>query len=312
VQTIEQFKPPTKDELERAKAAYAKNLETLLNSPDRVGIALSEYAAMGDWRMLFVHRDRVAALTTDEVARVAGKYFKASNRTLVEYVPTERPDRSEVPLPGNIEPVVKAYKGSEGVVQGEAFDASPKNLEARTKRVTLPSGAKVGVLAKKTRGETVSIYVMLKYGAEKSLMNLGAAPDLAAKMLLRGTTTRTRQQVTDEFDRLHAEVSIGARPQTVVARVEVRRPQLDATLDLLADCLKNPRFDAREFELLRREELTRLEQSKDEPDAIGFTAMQRLQTAQYSRGHAAGVSDEWDSSFFAATAACSTFIAVEL
>ncbi len=150
-------KPLTAAEVERAKAAIVKHYEVALNSPDRVGIELSEFAGVGDWRLFFIHRDRVKAVTVDDVNRVAQKYLKSSNRTLGEYVPTEKPDRAAMPAVVDLGPVIKAYQPAQALVQGEQFEATPANIEARTTRTTLGNGLKVAMLSKRTRGATVQL-----------------------------------------------------------------------------------------------------------------------------------------------------------
>jgi zinc protease len=74
-------------------------------------------------------------------------------------------------------------------------------------------------------------------------------------------------------------------PQTLTATIEVRRPQLKETLDLIAECLKTPAMDATEFEQLRREVLAGYEQQKDDPQAIGFTGLQRVLSPFQTKGH---------------------------
>ncbi|GMU58821.1 MAG: hypothetical protein AMXMBFR34_05840 [Myxococcaceae bacterium] len=276
--------PLTKEEVERAQVALAKDFETILSTSDRVGVTISEFAAMGDWRMLFLHRDRIAAATVDDVMRVYGKYFKPSNRSLAEYVPTEKPERAEIPALVDLAPVLKEYKGKAAMAQGEAFDASPKNIDARTTRATLANGMKVALLSKKTRGETVNVAIDLNWGDEKTLANLRAPGDFAAKMLLRGTKKKSRQEVKDAFDKLKAQVSVRPGPQSVTVSVEVHRPELAATLDLIAECLEEPSFDPKEFENLRREVLADAEKKKDDPMAIGQLGLQRMMSP-FHKGH---------------------------
>lgn len=278
-------KPITKDEVDRAKAALLKQFELLANASDRVGIYLSEFASAGDWRLMFLSRDRIEALTVDDVNRVAQKYFKASNRTLGEYVPTEKPERVEIPPAADLGPVLKGYTGRAAVAAGEAFEASPKNIDARTTRTALSGGMKLALLPKKTRGETVQVSLSFKYGSEKPLTGQKAAGDFAARMLLRGSKTKTRQQIKDALDALKAQVQIQPSPQGVTVNVEVRRPQLKATLDLLAEVLKTPAFDATEFEQLRRETVARFEQQKDDPQALGFVGLQRMLSPFQTKGH---------------------------
>ncbi|MDP1822675.1 MAG: pitrilysin family protein [Archangium sp.] len=278
-------KPPTKDEIDRARTALLKEYELMLNASDRIGVLLSEFAAAGDWRLIFLARDRVEALSVDDVVRVSGKYFKPSNRTLGEYVPTEKPDRAEIPAVADLGPVLKNYTGRAAMAQGEVFDVTPKNIDARTTRSALSNGMKVALLPKKTRGETVQLALQLKFGNEKTLNGQRAAGDFAAKMLLRGTKTKTRQQVKDTLDQLKARVQVQPGPTGVTVTIEVRKPQLKEVLDLIGECLKSPAFDGKEFEQLRREVVTGAEQKKDDPMAIGQIGLQRVLSPFQTKGH---------------------------
>ena len=65
------------------------------------------------------------------------------------------PDRTIVPETPDVIAVVKDYKGGKGLDQGEAFEPTPANIEARVKRLQLASGIKVAILPKKTRGQTM-------------------------------------------------------------------------------------------------------------------------------------------------------------
>ena len=80
--------PPTAEEIERARTTLLTQIELGLNSAERVGLQISEWIGMGDWRLLFLHRDRLRAATVEDVRKVAAKYFKPSNRTMGLFIPT--------------------------------------------------------------------------------------------------------------------------------------------------------------------------------------------------------------------------------
>ncbi len=61
-----------------------------LNNSEQVGLTLSEFIGAGDWRLFFLHRDRVSKVTPEQVSQVAAKYFKPSNRTLGLFIPTSK------------------------------------------------------------------------------------------------------------------------------------------------------------------------------------------------------------------------------
>ncbi len=275
--------PPTKEEVERARNQILKQVELNLSSAERVGLELSEWVGMGDWRLLFINRDRLRKVTPEDVQRVAAAYLKPSNRTLGQFVPTPKPDRAEIPPTPDVAALVKDYKGDAAVAAGEAFDPSPANIDARTTRVTA-GGLKLALLPKKTRGNTVVAMMTLRFGDEKSLMNRGTAGELAGAMLMRGTAKHTRQQLKDEFDRLKARVSVGGGASSASMRIETTRENLPAVLRLVAEILREPAFPASEFEQLKEEELAGIEQQRSEPTAVGVTEIRRY-LSPYPKGH---------------------------
>ncbi|MFL5347525.1 MAG: M16 family metallopeptidase [Hyalangium sp.] len=287
IQTVEGAAntPFTQEEVNRAKTSLLKQVELVLNDSERAAIFLSEWAAIGDWRMLFLHRDRIQAVKPEDVTRVAATYLKASNRTLGEFIPTPKPDRAEMPPRVDIAAMLKDYKGHTAVAQGEAFDPSPANIEARVQRSQLPGGLKLALLSKKTRGEMVSVALNLRWGTEQALMGKRDAAQMAAAMLMRGTKTKSRQQLQDMFDKLKARVSVDGGPTGAAVSVETTRENLPAVLRLVAEVLREPAFDAQEFALLQQERLAGMEKARTEPDTQGSYAFRRVLGGQYPKGH---------------------------
>lgn len=266
--------PVTKEEVERIRAQIIKNNELNFNRSDLIGLILSDYIAAGDWRLLFLNRDRLRKVTPADVQRVAAQYLKPSNRTLGMFIPTPKPERAEIPATPDITAMLKDYKGDAAIAAGEAFDPSPANIESRTMR-PVTSGLKMALLPKKTRGGAVIAQMVLRYGDEHTLMNRSTAAQLAGSMLMRGTTKHTRQQIQDELDRLKARVNVfGGITQTIVL-IETKREHFTDVMRLAAEILREPAFPEKEFELLKQADLASIEQAKSEPTAIAFTAFDR-------------------------------------
>jgi zinc protease len=277
LETVEKIsgQPVTKEELERARTAALKNVDLVLNNTDRIGLALSEWIAMGDWRLFFIHRDHLKEVKLEDVQRAATTYLKSSNRTLGLFYPTKTPDRAEIPPTPDVAALVKDYKGSAAVSVGEAFDPAPANIESRTTRSSLPSGMKVALLSKKTRGATVVAQLALHFGDEASLKNLNFMADAAGQMLMRGTAKHTRQQIKDEFDRLKARVTVAGTATGANATLETQRENLPKVLRLLAEVLREPSFPESEFEPMRQEWLAQLDQQRSDPQALAVLEIQR-------------------------------------
>jgi zinc protease len=282
--TIETPKALTPAEVTRSATGWISQWEQTLQSAEGVGLFLSEWAAVGDWRLLYVQRDRMKKMTPDDVLRVWTRYLKPQNRTSGEYIPTPKPDRAEISAMPEIGPIVNGYVGGPPVAKGEAFDPSPKNIDARTRSVTLPNGAKLALLPKKTRAESVKMSIALRMGNETTLSGQIPASTAAAQMLNRGTKKLPFKEFRSELERLRAQISVSGSGQTAFINVEAQRPQLAEVLALLNDVLKTPAFDAKEFEIARSEQLAGLERAKMEPTVLGPTELKRA-LAPFGKDH---------------------------
>jgi len=277
LQTIDSIvkTPPTDEEVERGRKQLLKQIELNLNNSEGIGLTLSEWIAQGDWRLYFLHRDRIRKVTPADVQRVAAAYFKESNRTIGNFIPTPKPDRSEIPAAPVVAEILKDYKGDAAIAAGEEFDASPANIESRTIRPVTPSGLKLALLPKKTRGNSVHANLSLQFGDQKNLMNRGTAGEAVGQMLDKGTAKHTRQQIQDELDRLKARVNVYGDASSAGAFIETKRENLPAVMKLVAEMLRESVFPQNEFDQIKQEGLTFIEYQRSEPQAIGSNALQR-------------------------------------
>ncbi|MGB9611382.1 MAG: M16 family metallopeptidase, partial [Bryobacteraceae bacterium] len=162
-------KPFTKDELERQRTRWLKNFELEMNDPQDVALELSEWQAMGDWRLMFLQRDRIEKVTLEQVQKAAEKYFIPSNCTVGLFIPEKEPVRAQVPEPPNVGNLVEGYTGRATVSQGEAFEATPANIDRRTIRGEVGGGLHLALLPRKTRGGQVTAVLNLHFGDENNL-----------------------------------------------------------------------------------------------------------------------------------------------
>src|SRR5215468_3633708 len=280
----------TAEEVQRARQQILKACDLAAAETSQLAIALSEWAAQGDWRLYFLHRDRIEKVTPEDVQSVAAKYLQRNNRTVGMYIPTTKPERVAIPSTPDVETLVSNYKGRDAIAAGEAFDVNPANLEARTLWLTMPEGIKAAFLPKKTRGEEVHATLTLHYGNAENLKDLEATASFLPQLMLRGTRHLSRQQLMDELDRLKANLSAGgsqgrgsrggsapaASTGTVSFSIQTTRAHLPAVLDLLRQVLREPTLPEEEFEILKRQRLAGLEQMQTEPSALAPRTLTRL------------------------------------
>src|SRR5262249_26992447 len=148
-------------------------------------------------------------LTADRVRKAAQTFFKQSNRTVGVFLPTKAPDRAPLPPSIDVASLVKEYKGGTAMAEGEKFEATIENIEKRTTRSQLSSGAKLALLPKKTPGGAVTVGIPVHFGREADVKGKTTAAGIIPQMLIRGTKKHTYQQLKDEFDKLKAQVSFG-------------------------------------------------------------------------------------------------------
>jgi zinc protease len=270
----------TATEVERARTRLLNDMERAQLDSGQLVSALSENAAIGDWRLFFLYRDELRKVTVADVQRAADHSLKPANRVLGVFVPVERPDRAEIPPTPDVEKLLEDYRGGDNVKLGEAFDPSPKNIESRIRRLTLANGIRAALLPKETRGGRAVVTMTFHWGDEKTLANREVACDFGGQMLMRGTKKRSRADLKEAFEKLNARVSLSGDGFSLEARGE----NLVPALRLAAEALREPSFPPAEFEELKRAALTSTQSQLSDPSANADVRLSR-HLEPYPRGH---------------------------
>ena len=283
--------PFTSAEVDKAKVRSRRFQERLQSNSSAMAQALSSASALGDWRLLFLQRDHIAAVTAEDVNRVARTYFHQPNRTVGIYIPQDRPQRLAIPTAPALDTLVKHYQGGNAAAAGEVFDPTPANLDTRTRIVDL-GGIKAGLLPKKNRGETVSLVLTLHYGNLESLKGQTTAAGMLPALMMAGTRKHDRQALREELDALGIRISAGqggfgggrgrrggggggGTPGQVTFFVEAKRATLPAAITLLGEILREPAFPEAEFDAMKRRSRARSEMMRTEPSALAANRLGR-------------------------------------
>jgi predicted Zn-dependent peptidase len=128
------------------------------------------------------------------------------------------------------------------------------------------------------------------------LLPIGAAadsedrPGLAAitgDMLDEGSGNRTALEIHDLMARLGAQFETEVGSDASVLSMSVLTRNMERALDLLAQMLREPRFDQREFDRVRELRLNRLLQLRDLAPAVADRAFTQLLYRNHPYGHLA-------------------------
>lgn len=265
----------TPEEVSRAQQELAQRFEKESSSSSAMASALSEWSARGDWRLRYLHRDRVEKVTPEDVQRIAAKYLTRNNRTVGLFIPTKEAQRVTVPDSPDLASLLEDYEGREQVAQGEVFNPSLENIAERTTKTKFSPGIKVALLPKSNRGERVRLSLSLRYGNGETLKGKVNAADVLATLMTRGTKELSFEQFQDALTKYSADIEGGGQPGLATFSVETKREHLVPVLDLFQQMLREPRLPEQEFEVLQRQKLTALESALTDPGALASNRLRR-------------------------------------
>lgn len=260
--------PVTQEELDRAKRSIINGFEKSMEDTESIAIQLSDWLTNGDWRLRFLHRDRIEEVTLEDLQRVADTYIQRNNRTVGRFIPTEAPERIELPQVDSIAAMLEGYKGREDIALGEEFEPSYENIAARTEFFTIGDNIQVAALHKKTRGESVRLNIQFNYGTLESLKGKAGYAGFVGDMISRGTEKYSREELKDAFDSIKTYGGFGGNTGGGWAWLASDRGNLVAALKIIAEGLKNPTFPQGELDQLLKEAQTNVEFAMSQPQAL--------------------------------------------
>jgi len=289
---------PTADELQRAAASYLGGTIAGLESVGGFGgkaVTLAEGALYSnDPGYYKVELDRMAKSTPEQVAAVARKWMSRPAFSLT-YTPGERTEGGE-----NRGGAVTAGKITEAVAPDRYWNAALGDVGPDTgigaaasiadrsqlpavadltaldfpaiERTKLKNGVEV-VFARRTTVPTVNVAVSFDAGYAADPHSALGTQSLMLSLMDEGTTNLNSIAFAEAKERLGAQIDATANADETVFSLFALKPNLGASLTLLADYIRNPAFDAKELERVRAQQLNRLKAELNNPNAIASRLM---------------------------------------
>ena len=265
----------TVEEVERARRRILQGMDRTMADSTRLAMIMTESSAAGDWRLLFTNYEQIRRVTREDVQGVAERYLKDSNRTVGTFIAEPDTERAVIPAAPGIDALLASYPPDISVEAGEALDPSPASLETRIDRSTLDGGFRLALLPKQTRGGRVQASITLRYGNESTLVGRDAVAEMTAALLLRGTQSKSRQQLQDEMQALNATINVNGGLTSVTASISTTSENLIPAMRLATEILREPALPDTDFEQIRAQRIARLERSLTEPESLVAETLQR-------------------------------------
>ncbi|WP_417464755.1 M16 family metallopeptidase [Kordiimonas sp.] len=150
---------------------------------------------------------------------------------------------------------------------------------------TLKNGMRV-VVANRPTVPVVTMAMQFDAGyAADAGRALGTA-SFALAMLDEGTTSRSALEISAEAEGLGANLSTGSNLDMSTVTLSALKPNLDASLALASDVVRNPAFDQGEMDRLRQRWIQSIAQEKAQPVQL---ALRTLPAILYGEGHSYSV-----------------------
>lgn len=313
---------PTADELQRAKtrlvAGRIRGLEEVGGFGGKA-VALAEGAVYAnDPGFYKVQLQRVAALTPEQVRASVNHWLSRPVYALkVSPGPRGAYEESKSVSPGSIRapayfrtpapgehplaplpasstnaplaaaPVQPQQSGGGGVDRshfpavGQIADLKFPTVE----HARLSNGVEV-IFARRAAVPVVDVAVSFDAGNAADPKDKLGTQSLMLALLDEGTDRFNSIQIAEEEERLGASIGAGAGMDRTNVTLTALRPNLDASVDLLADIIRHPAFAPAEVERLRGQQLARIRQEMSQPQGI---ALRTLPPLLYGKAHPYGV-----------------------
>src|ERR1039457_1901069 len=114
-------------------------------------------------------------------------------------------------------------------------------------------------------------------------MGKSSIAGITGGLLMRGTKSKSRQQIQDEIDRLKAHLGVSGSITSATASIETIEANLPGALRLAAEILREPAFPESEFETVRQQRIAAAEAGRSDPQALALNEFRR-RLATYPRG----------------------------
>ncbi len=273
-------------DLSRIKAGQETQFYNSLSNVLGKGVQLAQYNIFAN-DPGFIEKDiqNILSVTTADVTRVYQKYIKGRNYVATSFVPK---GKLALALDGS----KKAEVVEEAIVQGAEDTVDPSAIATyeRTpstfdRSVEPPYGAAPEVkipaiwetrLSNQMRilgvsnneVPLVTFEIVIDGGQLQESMDKAGVSNLTARMMTQGTQKKTPQELEELIQQLGATISVSAGAEDVRISVNTLAKNYDATLALVEEILLEPRWDAKEFDLIKQSTISQIRQQEGNPNAV--------------------------------------------
>jgi len=272
-------------DLARIKAGQERQFYNSLSSVLGKGVVLANYNIFaGDPGFVEKDINNILSVTTADVKRVYKKYIKGKNYVATSFVPKGKPDLAlansqkaevvEEKIAANDNERVDPNVNATYEKTPSSFDRSKEPPYGPEPKLAIPQvwQSKLGEIRvsgiENKEVPLVQFDLVIDGGLLLENIDKVGVANLLAKMLMQGTRNKTPQELEEAIQQLGSAISISASVEDIRIQVSSLARNFQQTVALVEEILLQPRWDAKEFELVKQSVLSQLRQQEGEPNAL--------------------------------------------
>ncbi|MDR5590771.1 pitrilysin family protein [Christiangramia sp. SM2212] len=284
---------PEKD-LKRIKAGLETDFYNSISSVLGKGFQLAQYEIFAkDPNFINKEIDKLLAVSKEDVLRVFNKYIKDKNFIATSFVPKaqielalENSEKAEVVEEKIVEGAEEDFDVSTEVSYEQtpsSFDRSmeppyqgkPELIIPEIWDSRMPSGMQI-IGITNTEVPVVQFSLEMKGGQLLESPAKAGVSNMLANMMTKGTAKKTPAELEEAIELLGASIYVNSSEEKITISGNTLAKNFKETIDLVQEILLEPRWDEKEFELIKQQTLSRLQEEKGDPNAIAQNEFKKL------------------------------------
>ena len=261
---------PKEKELERVKidalSGFIRGVERIGGFGGKSDILAMYQVYGGDPGSYKVSLNRFREASPKQIQAAAGRWlsdgiFNLEVHPFPEFATTKSEvDRSSLPTLGEV----------------------PEAKFTDFQRAELKNGLKI-IVAERHAIPVVAFDMIFNAGYSADSSGIHGTAKLAMNMLDEGTKNRSTLEISEDLQMIGAELGAGSDLDISSVSLSALKANLDKSLEIYADVVRNPSFPEKELERLRKNQLDAIRREKVEPNAMALRVLPQL---LYGDGHA--------------------------
>lgn len=284
----------SQSDLDRIKAGQETDFYSGLSSVLGKGFQLAQYEIFtGDPGYVNQDVEKILEVTSDDVMRVYNQYIKDKHFVATSFVPRKQKslalndsklaDVVEEQIVDGVEESFDASIVAQYEKTDSSFDRSIEPPYGKSPDVTVPevwkdeltSGIKVYGI-ENSEVPLVQFELQLDGGMLLENLEKTGVSNLLAELMTKGTASKTAEELEYAIETLGASILANASKESIIISGNTLSKNYVKTMALVEEILLQPRWDDKEFELIKQSTLSQLEREKAQPNSIADSQFEKL------------------------------------